>query len=210
MTAARAVTPSPFRLGMIATLSTFLAADLLSMLMCASTDLTISLTEARTDTLLTALRTGELDAAILATPLDGEDLLERDLFDEPLLLGQAAGMRTDRIEPGSLLLPADGDGMRDLALAACGEAAAARWVRSDNLITLIGLAASGLGVAVVPALAAPWAQSLVLRPFEGARRRIRLAARRGSGNDHILTRITAAARSIAALPAMWDAPSAPT
>jgi LysR family transcriptional regulator, hydrogen peroxide-inducible genes activator len=194
------MTSVPFRLGIIATLCPFLGPDLLSALTCDSSGLTVHLTEGQTDGLLAALRSGAQDAIMLATEPEGDDLVALDLFDEPLLLAEAPGKETTEVPPGTLLLPEEGNCLRAQGIALCGTAAVAEGIRTGNLLTLIGLASSGLGTVLIPALAAPWARSLVLRTMPGARRRVRLVARRGCGRRDVLVRVASAARAIAALP----------
>lgn len=195
------------RLGFIASLGPFLAADLLARLEHDAPRLEIVLVEDLTDALLAALRGHALDAALLATPADGEDLAERMLFAEPFLLAHApdhplaaiaAPTRRD-LERSRLLLLAEGHCLRDQALSLCGAAAVDARVEATSLLTLMRLAAAGEAATLVPALAARWAEGLVLRPLEdgAAQRLLRLVARRNYPRGGALQVIAAAARAVA-------------
>ena len=196
-----------FRLGIIASLGPFLAPDLFALLQHDAPRLDILLTEGLTDTLLLSLRDSGLDAVLVATPAVGEKMLEMELFDEPFLLAHAPGhplagvlKPTIRdIERGALLLLDEGHCLRDQALDLCGAASVDIRVKATSLTTLIRLAASGLGVTLVPALAAGTADGLVLRPLNtrGAKRRVRLVARRNFPRTKVLEVIANAARNIA-------------
>ena len=144
---------------------------------------------------------------LIATEPDGDDLRQTPLFDEPFLIGHSPGHPLAAIaEPsfrdiasGTLLLLDDGHCLRDQALALCGSAAVDRRVRATSLATLMRLAVNGQGVTLVPALAARWAEGLVLRPLENdaAKRTVYLVARRNDPRARALAVIAAAARAIA-------------
>ncbi|MFO1189517.1 MAG: LysR family transcriptional regulator [Alphaproteobacteria bacterium] len=74
----------PFRVGIIASLGPFLAAELLIQLQHDAPRLAVFLTEGLTDTLLASLRAGDLDAALIATAPADDRLQETVLFDELL------------------------------------------------------------------------------------------------------------------------------
>ena len=200
-----------FRLGIIASLGPFLAADLLAQLHHDAPRLEVLLIEGLTDDLLSRLRAGDLDAALVATAAGDDKLSEIDIFDEPFLLAHApdhplaaiARPTLRDIEKGTLLLLDEGHCLRDQALALCGGASVDARVRSTSLITLMRMAAVGQGVTLVPALAAGAADGLVLRPLgnAAAKRRVRLAARRKFPRTGALHVIAAAAR-LAAVPAL--------
>ena len=178
----------PFRLGLIASLGPFLAADVLAQLREDAPELDMMLTEGLTDDLLEALRAGELDAALIATAPGDSKIQETALFDEPFLIAHApthplAALRKPTIadiEVGTLLLLGDGHCLRDQALSLCGAASVDARVKATSLVTLMRLAARGHGVTLVPALAAKAVDGLILKKLDAkkAHRRIRLVARR--------------------------------
>ncbi|MGE0719274.1 MAG: LysR substrate-binding domain-containing protein [Alphaproteobacteria bacterium] len=197
----------PFRLGVIASLGPFLAPDLLPAIEHDAPRMTIELTEDLTDALLDALRGHRIDAALVATAPDGDDLATIVLFDEPFLVAHAPGhplaarkrLTTDAIGGETLLLLAEGHCLRDQALALCGTAAVDPRLKAASLLTLMGLVAAGHGATLVPKLAASWAEGLSLREIAGAdaHRRIRLVARRHYPRMAALDVVAGAARAVA-------------
>ncbi|HVJ54786.1 MAG TPA: LysR substrate-binding domain-containing protein [Aliidongia sp.] len=196
-----------FHLGMINSLGPSLAPELLTMLDHDAPRLEIELTENLTDPLLTALRDRHLDAALLATPPDGDDLTEIPLFEEPFRIALPDGhpltalpvLTTAEIERYPLLLLGEGHCLRDQALSLCGARSVDARVRSASLGTLLRLVAKGRGITIVPALSAQPPDGLVLRDLSDPRasRRLRLVARRNYPRRAALDLIAAKARSIA-------------
>lgn len=197
----------PFRLGIIETLGPFLAPELLAQVTKAAPRLELILQEALTDHLIAHLHAHELDAALIATPPGEDDLRDIPLFDEPFLLAHAPGHPLARIESptlrdiaaGNLLLLIEGHCLRDQALALCSATSVDARVKATSLMTLMRLAAVGAGTTLVPALAAPFAEGLRLRPLPegGASRRVRLVARRNYPRGRALDVLAAAARAAA-------------
>lgn len=74
-----------YRMGVIPTLAPYLLPLFLSRFAKAHPDAHLTIEEIRTSRILEALRTGELDLALLVTPLDAPDLEEVPLFQEPFL-----------------------------------------------------------------------------------------------------------------------------
>jgi LysR family hydrogen peroxide-inducible transcriptional activator len=177
-----------FRLGVIASLGPFIAADVLVRLRKDVPQMELMLTEGLTDDLLLALRSGEIDAALIATAPGDHKIQELALFDEPFLIGCAASHplaslrnpSVEDIETGTLLLLGDGHCLRDQALSLCGATSVDARVKATSLMTLMRLAATGHGVTLVPALAAKAVDGLILKKLDAkkAHRRIRLVARR--------------------------------
>jgi LysR family hydrogen peroxide-inducible transcriptional activator len=196
-----------FRLGVIASLGPFLAPDLLAQLDFDAPRLELVLSETLTEGLLAGLRARTLDAALIATPPDGDDLAETALFDEPFLLGHAPGHRfagmaavtREDILGEPLLLVAEGHCLRGQMLALCGSAAIDTRLEAASLLTLMHLAARGQGITVVPSLAAGTVAGIGLKPIDdpGASRRIRLVARRHYPRKGALDAVGAAAREVA-------------
>jgi LysR family hydrogen peroxide-inducible transcriptional activator len=84
-------------------------------------------------------------------------------------------------------------------LSLCGAASVDARVKATSLFTLMRLAAAGQGATLVPALAARWAEGLMLRPLDdaAARRQVRLVARRNYPRIGALQVIAAAACAVA-------------
>lgn len=183
-----------FRLGIIPTLAPYLLPLVFAPLRAALPALELEPWEDQTLALLERLRSHQLDAAVLATEVDGPDLLSEPLFDEPFLAAlppehRLAGQRvvTEADLAQDILVLADGHCLRDQALAACGQAgsmggALGGTLRSASLLTLLNMVAAGYGTTLIPGLAAGAAQDagIVLRPLATqAGRRIRIAWRAG-------------------------------
>lgn len=152
-------------LGMIPTVAPYLLPEALPILRARDIGRDLHLREAQTDKLIEELSQGRLDAAVVATPPDTDELAAVPLFTDPFLL---AGSQ-DRIarlgtlcpeprdlDPGQLLLLDEGHCLGDQALEVCG--LGRRSARLDlgaaSLPTLCRLAAQGMGLTFLPRLAA--------------------------------------------------------
>lgn len=153
-----------FRLGVIPTLGPYFLPHVTAALRKAFPDLRLYLREDLTDRLLDWLERGRLEAALLAVPVERSRIVGAELFDEPFLLatpnGHALSQRctVDYGDIGgeTLLLLEDGHCLRDQALEVCR----ATEHRHDDVFaatsleTLRAMVAGGLGVTLLPALAA--------------------------------------------------------
>lgn len=187
---ARAVLAGPFRLGVIPTLCPYLLPWLLDPLQTAYPQLDLSLTEDLTDALIRRLADHQLDAALVALPLDTPELDALPLFDEPFLLACPTGhamARLNEVDPIALqdvglMLLSEGHCLRDQAIAACGENWTDPRFQTASLSTLRHLVAAGHGCTLLPALAARIETdsriALVRLTEDKAKRRIALVYRR--------------------------------
>jgi LysR family hydrogen peroxide-inducible transcriptional activator len=177
-----------FRLGMIPTLAPYLLPLVFAPLREALPALELEPWEEQTTGLLERLRAHELDAALLATEVDGPDLISRPLFDEPFLaalppdhpLAGSAVVAEADLERDILVL-ADGHCLREQTLEACGAGGALGGpLRAASLPTLLNMVAAGYGTTLIPGLAAGAALDvgIVLRPLAAkAGRTVRIASR---------------------------------
>jgi LysR family hydrogen peroxide-inducible transcriptional activator len=156
----------PLRVGAIPTLSPYLMPFILMPLKKQHPQMQLVLSEEMTDTLLERLRNHEIDAALLATPVEEADLESLPLFDEPFWVAfprkhafYAKEKITRRdLDRENLLLLAEGHCLAKQAMDVChikereeqGEMAD---LRAASLDTLIQLVAAGFGITLVPALA---------------------------------------------------------
>jgi LysR family hydrogen peroxide-inducible transcriptional activator len=169
----------PLRLGVIPTLGPYLLPQLVPRIRATYPQLRLYLREELTERLLEHLRTGTLDALLLALPIHDEGLEVAELFREPFILACPAGDRlarktrirdTDLVDTPVLLLE-DGHCLRDQALAICGfpQRPGTEEFRASSLETLRQMVAAGIGCTLLPALAAvvpsPSDALVVLRPF---------------------------------------------
>jgi LysR family hydrogen peroxide-inducible transcriptional activator len=189
----------PLRLGVIPTLAPYFLPWLVPLVKGRYQRLQLVVHEDLTQHLVERLRNYEIDAALLALPLEGEDFEELPLFEEPFWLAcpqghSLAGLKTVTqadLRGIPLLLLADGHCLRGQALAACGrfgDEDAGEVIddfRAVSLETICQLVASGFGCTLLPALAALPPQrpepSFAIRPLHSPNdsRRIGLVWRRG-------------------------------
>lgn len=163
------------RLGIIPTLAPYLLPLIFAPLREALPALEIEPWEDQTTALLERLRGHELDAALLATEVDGSDLTSRPLFAEPFLAALPAEHPLAERETVAeaelardILVLADGHCLRDQALAVCGRGdAAGGTLRAASLSTLLNMVAAGYGTTLIPGLAAGVAHDsgIALRPL---------------------------------------------
>ncbi|OBA57977.1 LysR family transcriptional regulator [Mycobacterium sp. 1100029.7] len=193
------------RLGMIPTVAPYVLPTVLAGLSHRLPALTLRVIEDQTERLLTALRGGALDAALIALPAAAAGLTEVPIYDEDFLLAVPPGhpMSGKRRVPASaladlpLLLLDEGHCLRDQALDVCQKAgvrAELADTRAASLATAVQCVTGGLGVTLIPQSAAPveTARSpLGLAQFAAPRpgRRIGLVFRSSSGRDESYRRL---------------------
>lgn len=183
----------PLNLGIIPTLGPYLLPWLLPALNDSHPDLRLIVHEDLTDHLLGRLKAHRIDAALLALPIEKENLDTLPLFDEPFFfacppdhaLAKAKEVKQSELRKEHLLLLTDGHCLRDQALAVCGFAEAppedeGTDFRAASLETIRQMVAAGMGCTLLPAMALG---STEKSPFEvrplaaGASRRIGLVWR---------------------------------
>jgi len=167
------------RMSLIPTLAPYLLPRVAPRLRKQLPGLQLMLYEHQTAPLLAKLRDGELDLALLALPADTVGLETRSLFAESFVVAMPRGHRLTarkRLKPAdlageTLLLLEDGHCLRDQALEVCGNVGTSEVqdFRATSLETLRQMVAAGLGITLLPRLAAegPIAGSsgLEFRPF---------------------------------------------
>jgi LysR family hydrogen peroxide-inducible transcriptional activator len=186
----------PLRLGAIPTLSPYLMPLILLPLRRRHPQMKLVLSEELTESLLQRLHHHEIDAALLATPVEDPRLDEIPLFDEPFWVAfprkhdfyTREKIRLRDLQQEELLLLSEGHCLAQQALDVChlkdrqlqGQMAD---LRAASLETLIQLVRSGFGITLIPALAmrGSWATGggVVAQPLDlaGASRRISLVYR---------------------------------
>jgi LysR family hydrogen peroxide-inducible transcriptional activator len=187
----------PLNLGVIPTLAPYFLPRLLPLVKSHYKRLQLVVHEDLTGHLVERLRGYQIDAALLALPLEGEDFDEIPLFDEPFWfacpprhpLAHLEMVTEEDLRAEPMLLLADGHCLRGHALAACGRTAEDEGSNDDfravSLETICQLVAAGFGCTLLPALAARAVQGpeppFVIHPLQSrnASRRIGLVWRRG-------------------------------
>jgi len=153
-----------FRLGVIPTIGPYLLPHVVASLRARFPSLRLLLREVQTEVLLAELRAARLDAGLLALPIAGDDLVRAPLYDEPFVLALPRGhplatkksVKTDALAELPLLLMEEGHCLRDQALEVCGlvSSRAREEVAGASLETLRNMVAAGVGVTLLPRLAA--------------------------------------------------------
>lgn len=155
-----------FRLGVIPTVAPYLLPRALPVLRDRFPKLRLFLREDLTHRLISALKTGALDAALIALPYDMSGLDWAHVEDDELLAAAPANhpmAASTRVDPDSLagedlILLEDGHCLRDHALAACGlepprGVGEEETFAATSLPTLVQMIGSGLGVSFLPKMA---------------------------------------------------------
>ncbi|BBY53528.1 hydrogen peroxide-inducible genes activator [Mycobacterium koreense] len=195
------------RLGLIPTVAPYVLPAMLTGLAQRLPELMLRVVEDQTDRLLTTLREGGLDAALIALPSDSPGLTEIPIYDEDFVLALPPGHRLAgkrRVEPTllgqlPLLLLDEGHCLRDQTLEVCrgaGVRAEVADTRAASLATAVQCVAGGLGVTLIPASAVEVESArsrLALAQFATPRpgRRIGLVFRSSSGRDEHYRRLAA-------------------
>lgn len=183
----------PLRLGVIPTIAPYLLPKILTPLQEAFPDLDLQLQEDLTHRLVEKLRTGALEAALMAFPYDLPGM-EVDIFlSEPFVLACAAAdkrpqkpLAIDDLDGEDLLLLEDGHCLRDHALQACRlqSPQSRKTFSASSLPTLIQMVAHGYGATLLPEMATFQGvpESIRLIPFKNPKpaRQIGLAWKRGA------------------------------
>ena len=198
------------RLGAILTLGAYYLPDALHTLRRAHPKLRLLLREDLTENLLQQLHEGKLDAALLATPIKETSINVLPLFAEPFFaalpathsLAKNKVIALPQLSADKLLLLDEGHCLREQALAVCGLQNGSEEIRATSLETLRQMVSMGVGVTLLPALAAsstnPYMRKTVaIRPLKkpGAERTIALVWRNRSSLDATLQQIAQTLRA---------------
>lgn len=179
VTTAGALFSGPFHLGAIPTIAPFVLPQTVRSLTKTYPDLKLYLTEDRTSRLLDQLKARTLDAAFIALPWDAPGIETMTLFDDEFLLAapnghplaRKNGLSPEDLQDEDLLLLEDGHCLREHALSVCRlkPGPGREQVAATSLGTLVNMVAGGLGVSLIPRLAADNGLALgpdvAIRPF---------------------------------------------
>jgi LysR family transcriptional regulator, hydrogen peroxide-inducible genes activator len=150
------------RIGIIPTIAPYLLPRVLRQLGQRFPDLSLHPREAVTAKLVRDLAEGRLDLAMVALPVSEPWLAEHPLFDEDFLLVRPASHaaapvpRVEDLGQMPLLLLEEGHCFRDQAIAACKlpRTPKGEIMEGSSLSTLVQMVAAGLGVTLIPEMAA--------------------------------------------------------
>jgi LysR family hydrogen peroxide-inducible transcriptional activator len=136
----------------------------------------LHLREAQTAELIRQIEDGVLDIAILSIPVEGNNLVMRELFREPIhlavpdfhILAKAEKVMLRRVSDERLLILKDGHCLRDETLTICDRARArfAAQFEADQFASIFELIRAGFGVSLVPEMARRAAAGCQLIPIE--------------------------------------------
>lgn len=208
-TAAAAGSSDPLRagmrLGLIPTVAPYVLPTVLAGLAEQFPSVTLRVTEDQTERLMTVLREGALDAALIALPAEAVGVTAIPIYDEDFVLALPPGhpLSGKRRVPATaladlpLLLLDEGHCLRDQALEVCHKAgvrAELANTRAASLATAVQCVTGGLGVTLIPQSAVPVEATrsrLGLAQFAAPRpgRRIGLVYRSSSGRDESYRRL---------------------
>jgi LysR family hydrogen peroxide-inducible transcriptional activator len=148
------------KLGAIYTVAPYLLPDLIPALHELAPQMPLEIEENLTENLEVALKSGRIDAAIVALPFDPPGIVAEFLYEEPFRIVVPRGHKwakrkavaADELASERTILLGVGHCFRDQVLDACpelnrGESPA---TRANSLETVRNMVASGLGVSVLP------------------------------------------------------------
>jgi LysR family hydrogen peroxide-inducible transcriptional activator len=200
-----------FRLGVIHTIGPYLLPELISSLKARTPTMALYIEESMTALLTGYLKSGAIDAAIIALPFDLPGIDTRPLYDEAFRVvvpQDHAWARRETIGPSevkgeNVLVLKAGNCFRDQVLEACPDVSLADGSRHQghSIGTIRCMVASGYGISVLPAaaLTGPYATDMIRSiPFEAPEptRRVALAWRKGYARSEAIQAITEATQAI--------------
>jgi len=154
-------------LGVIPSLAPYLLPRILPSLQGRFPELQLELRETQTRQLIEDIKSGALDAAMLALPVAESDIDTIALFEDLFLLAvpasdprqESARVAAEDIDQSRLILLEDGHCLRDQALAFCATATRVRSgagtvFGASSLNTVMQMVAGGYGVTLIPQIAA--------------------------------------------------------
>jgi LysR family transcriptional regulator, hydrogen peroxide-inducible genes activator len=164
-----------FRLGVFPTLAPYFLPKIMPAVSAAFPRLLPQLVEEKSPVLIDRLLSGDLDAALLSLPIDHNNLATAHIFDDHFFLACHAGhalAKNKKINIADLagevlLLLDDGHCLRNQALELCHVAHGKEngEFRATSLETLRYMVASGVGITLIPRIAALPTPHLVYIPF---------------------------------------------
>lgn len=199
------------KLGVIYTVAPYLLPDLIPALRERAPEMPLELEENLTEVLETELKSGRLDAAIVALPFAPPGVTTLFLYEEPFQVVVPSGhkwtkrksVHPDELSGEHAILLNVGHCFRDQVLDACPELNRqdVPTARTNSLETVRNMVASGLGVSVLPrdALTPKYHSRLVVPvPFAkpAPSRRVALACRKSFPRPQAIEALRAAVAEV--------------
>ncbi len=150
-----------FKLGIIPTVMPTLLPMFLNTFIKKHPKINLKIEEITTDTIVTQLKEGKLDAGIAATPLKFDKIEERPLYYEPFVgyipeyhrLNKVENLTQEDLQDENILVLEEGHCFRNQALSFCSLKKNTSFdLKSGSFETLINLSNEGLGMTLVPYL----------------------------------------------------------
>ena len=150
-----------FKLGIIPTVMPTLLPMFLNTFINKFPKINLKIQELNTDSIITQLKEGKIDAGIAATPLKYDNIEERPLYYEPFVgyipeqhrLNKVEQLSQEDLQDENILVLEEGHCFRNQALSFCSlKKNNAFDLKSGSFETLINLSNEGLGMTLVPYL----------------------------------------------------------
>lgn len=153
-----------FKVGIIPTVSPTLLPMFLNTFLKKYPKVTLKIEEQNTDTVIKNIENGNLDVAILATPLDNSNIIEKPLYYEPFVayipknhpLEKQTEIDPSDLDVDTILMLEDGHCFKESVLNLCRQKRESEnekfTLQSGSFETLIRLANEGLGMTLLPYL----------------------------------------------------------
>ena len=148
------------RLGVIYTVAPYLLPDLIPALHVRAPQMPLDIEENLTENLEAELKSGRIDAAIVALPFAPPGIAAEFLYEEPFQVvvpqshkwAKRKSVHPDELAAENMILLNVGNCFRDQVLDACPELnrATSHLTRTNSLETVRNMVASGLGISVLP------------------------------------------------------------
>ncbi len=154
----------PFKIGVIPTVASSLVPRFVQSFHKKFPKIQLQIQELQTDKILEKLRMDELDAGLLATPLETKGIIEMPLYYEPFMafipeshrLGKESFITNSELNVKDLLLLNEGHCFRNSVLNICSKMFDSEnrpvELESGNFETLIKLSKQGFGMTLIPYL----------------------------------------------------------
>ncbi len=191
-----------FRLGAFPTLSTYLFPDLVVKIKNTLPNLRLILIEEKTERLIEQLKSGKIDAALLALPINEEGLETHPLFDDKFRLAVPSDhplakrkkVTMEDLSGHRLLLLEEGHCLRDQAMEVCQLTGTEEQdFRATGLETLRQMVRAGTGITLMPEIAmGRQDDDIRYLPFKGTppQRTIGLVWRKTTSRTLVINEIT--------------------
>ena len=189
-----------FSLGAIPTLAMYLFPKVVNEARQQMPNLVLTLVEAKTKDLLEQLKTGEVDAALVALPVVSDQWEVKELFDDPFYLAVPEGhdlvnkkeIQLTELENYPLLMLEEGHCLRGQALQACSLVSIKEHnFRATGLETLRQMVKSGTGITFIPEIAKISEEGIHYLPLSSSAmtRKVGLVFRKTSVHKEVIEKI---------------------